>query len=199
MGLPLFAFQIEWFLGMALYQPFRLLCLRRVHFCTHKSGRKKRQPPSGWTPAFVQSVWIGFDTALPLKQRFLASDLWRVARPASAVALLKRQANLSFVSGHCVYQNCAGSRQQKRNAPQPEGRQPKPVVHRTDYEEPGAPRRLSGCAEFPCRRPIGQNGVRKVNWPKAKRGWPGPGEPRRRFHPPTGGRLRGQPPHGGGS
>ena len=65
-GLPLFAFQIEWFLGMALYQPFRLLCLRRVHFCTHKSGRKKRQPPSGWTPAFAQSGWTRFDVALPL-------------------------------------------------------------------------------------------------------------------------------------
>ena len=171
-------------------RPLALLCLRRPHFWPPKNGGKNRQPPSGW---------IGFDTALPLKQRFLASDLWRIARPASAVALLKRQANLSFVSGHCVYQNCAGSRQQKRNTPQPEGRQPKPVVHRTDYEEPGAPRRLSGCAEFSCRRPIGQNGVRKVNWPKAKRRWPGPGCPRRRFHPPAGGRLRGQPPHGGGS
>ena len=24
-----------------------------VHFCTHKSEPKKRQPPLGWTPAFV--------------------------------------------------------------------------------------------------------------------------------------------------
>ena len=37
----------------------------------------------------------------------------------------------------------------------------------------------------------------KVNWPKAKRGRPGPFW--RVFHPPAGGRLRGQPPHSGGS
>src|SRR5699024_2587259 len=27
-----------------------------VHFCTHKSEPKKRQPPLGWTQAFPQSV-----------------------------------------------------------------------------------------------------------------------------------------------
>ena len=30
----------------------------RVHFCTHKSEPKKRQPPLGWTPAFAQSDLI---------------------------------------------------------------------------------------------------------------------------------------------
>ena len=69
--------------------PSALFCLRRVHFWTPKSEPKKRQPPSGWTPAVAQSDAPGLDAAQPLKRRFLASDLWRVSCPASAVALLK--------------------------------------------------------------------------------------------------------------
>ena len=48
---------------------------------------------AGETPAplfFVQSDAIRFAAALPLNQRFLASDLCRVSYPASADALLKR-------------------------------------------------------------------------------------------------------------
>ena len=54
---------------MSLYQPSRASPARtrvlidggypppspRVTFCAHKKSPKKRQPPLGWTPAFVQS------------------------------------------------------------------------------------------------------------------------------------------------
>ena len=46
-----------------------------VHFCTHKSEPKRRQPPSGWTPAFVQSVTIGFGTGQPLNFRWASGAL----------------------------------------------------------------------------------------------------------------------------
>ena len=46
--------------------------------------------------SFVQSVCIRFDTAQPLNFCLLASDLHRVSCPASAVALLKGEANLGF-------------------------------------------------------------------------------------------------------
>ena len=38
-----------------------------VHFCTHKSEPKKRQPPSGWTPAFCPIGHYEIDTGQPLK------------------------------------------------------------------------------------------------------------------------------------
>ena len=47
---------------------------------------------------FVQSVGISLAAAQPLNFCFLASDLWRVAHPTSAVALLKGYANLISMS-----------------------------------------------------------------------------------------------------
>ncbi len=62
-------------------RPSALFCLRRVHFCTHKSEPKKRQPPSGWTPAFAQPDAPRLDSAQPLNARILrASDLRRVSQ-----------------------------------------------------------------------------------------------------------------------
>ena len=106
-----------------------------VHFWTPKSEPKRRQPPSGWTPAVVQSVCIRLDAALPLNFCFLASDLCRVSRPASADALLKGQANL----GSCVelpasVGDASAPVRKTRNNYQPEGCQAKCVMHRTGYE-----------------------------------------------------------------
>ena len=55
-------------------QPLRGMAFRgyappnpAVHFWPPKSEPKRRQPLSGWTPAFAQSVSIGGETQLPLK------------------------------------------------------------------------------------------------------------------------------------
>ena len=70
----------------------------RVTFCTHKKSPKKRRETR--TPFFAQPVGIRFAAAQPLSQFLLASDLQRVSRPTSAVALLKGEANLRFFAGH---------------------------------------------------------------------------------------------------
>ena len=44
-----------------------------------------------------------------------------------------------------------------RRAYHPEGRQAKSVIRQTDYEEPAALRKFSGCAVLFCKRPIGQS------------------------------------------
>ena len=123
-------------------------------FCTHKSHQKALGRP----PLFIQSVCIEADTSQPPNYHTLrASDLRRVSGRTSAVALLKGQANLIFCVGPpAPIGPYTGFRHQKnRNVPYPEGRQAKCAAHRTDYEGPAAPHRLSGCAEFLCRRPIG--------------------------------------------
>ena len=109
-------------------------------------------------PLFIQSVCIEADTSQPPNYHTLrASDLRRVSGRTSAVALLKGQANLIFCVGPpAPIGPYTGFRHPKnRNVPYPEGRQAKCAAHRTDYEGPAAPHRLSGCAEFLCRRPIG--------------------------------------------
>ena len=137
--------------------------------------RKSTQKGAGETPdplLLFNRTLSNLDGALPLNQRILrGSDLWRTARPASPDGLLKGQMNL-FVS---LTAKCLSSR-----GPTGEVRQP---PHRL--------RGASGKKEFQWLRSAL---LQASDW--AKRG---PGCPRRRFHPPAGGRLRGQPPHSGGS
>ena len=104
--------------------------------------RKSDQNAAGVTPdpLLAQKVCIEIDSVLPQNQRFLrAYDLWRVSRPASAVALLKGEANLIFcdelpgaieVTQTVASKNC--------NIPQSEGRQAKWDTRQTDYEGPAA-------------------------------------------------------------
>ena len=137
-------------------RPSALFCLRRVHFCTHKSGRKKRQPPSGWIPAVAQSVCIKFAAALPLKQQILrASDLGRAACPASAVALLKGQMNLFSATNCLLLWEARGfsiaKKQQSLSARGPSGEVGKPP-HRL--------RGASGPAVFQWQPGISPDGVR---------------------------------------
>ena len=105
--------------------------------------RKSDQNAAGDTPdpAFVQSVGIRFAAALPLNQCLLASDLRRAAYPASAVALLKGEANLGF------YDTLPAP---IGDAPAPISEQettliPRAVNYRTDYEGPAALWKFSGC------------------------------------------------------
>ena len=109
-----------------------------------KMGEKTASPLRAGPPLCPIGP-IRFDAAQPLNGCPLASDLRRVSYPTSPDGLLKGQAKLGVLCrAICVYQNCAGSRQQKRNAPQPEGRQAKSVIHRTDYEGPAARKKFSG-------------------------------------------------------
>ena len=76
---------------MPLYQPCRLAGLPGPDPGNFLYAQKvtKKAPGAPRPPLFSQSVSIKFAAAQPLKQQILrASDLRRVSRPASAVALL---------------------------------------------------------------------------------------------------------------
>ena len=139
----------SWALGLPKGPEAALLFVgSRTHgrgtFCSCKKYPKTRQPPSGWTPAFAQLVCISFDTGQPLNFCPLASDLRRGSRPASAVALLKGQANLFLCRAAYTHGNRTDFRPQKRTNSQPEGRQAKSDNHCTDYEGPAALWKFSG-------------------------------------------------------
>ena len=138
-------------------------------------------------PLFSQSVGIGFDATQPLNQKILrASDLGQVSRPASAVALLKGQINLFSATNYLLLWEARGFSIAKTAKPlSPRAVRRSPADLRTDYEGPAGQRYFSGNRVSP---------LQASDWTNR-----GPGEPRRRFHPPAGGRLRGQPPHSGGS
>ena len=115
-----------------------------------------KTPPGDPDPFSVQSVWIRFAAAVPLNHRILrASDLHRVSRPTSAVALLKGEIHLFSVMG-CLRLLKTGLLPTTKicQIPHPEGRQAKSDAHRTDYEE------ASGLAEIQWLPGVKSDGVR---------------------------------------
>ena len=121
-----------------------------------------KTPPGDPDPFSVQSVWIRFAAAVPLNHRILrASDLHRVSRPTSAVALLKGEIHLFSVSV-CLRLLKNGCLPTTKNCkiPQHEGRQAKSDAHRTDYEEASGISVATG--PLHCLCPIGSSGVRGI-------------------------------------
>ena len=69
---------------------------------------------------------------------FFASDLQRVSFPTLPDGLLKGQANLGFFAGQPASTGDAPAADKASIIPQPEGRQARLDIHRTDYEGPEA-------------------------------------------------------------
>ena len=76
----------------------------RVHFCTHKSEPKKRQPPLGWTPAFPQSDLIKLGS---LGATEFPQSRWLLV--IGAVGVLLRLPALGMIGTSCRAKRIDGS------------------------------------------------------------------------------------------
>ena len=72
---------------MSPFQSFGLFASGGSTFVRTKVNRKSASPLRAGPPLLPNRCVSGFDSAQPLNQILLASDLRRAARPASAVAL----------------------------------------------------------------------------------------------------------------
>ena len=170
----------------AVMSPTELLslaCLRRVHFCTHKSEPKKRQPPSGWTPAFAQSDASKGDTRLPLKYRWIlvigaASYVLRLS------ALVMRGISVFLSKIYLLPQN-PGSSSRKTRWRYPFNRATAEAGRETRRRSD--PRRTRWFCGNRVSNFIG------TDWTKGG----GPGSPRRFFPPFLGGQKWGRRRHAG--
>ena len=154
-----------------------------VHFCTHKSEPKKRQPPSGWTPAFAQSDASKGDTRLPLKYRWIlvigaASYVLRLS------ALVMRGISVFLSKIYLLPQN-PGSSSRKTRWRYPFNRATAEAGRETRRRSD--PRRTRWFCGNRVSNFIG------TDWTKGG----GPGSPRRFFPPFLGGQKWGRRRHAG--
>ena len=127
---------------------------------------KNTPRPRSWNP-LSNRILADLDSALPLNKRILwTSNLCRVSHPTLAVALLKRRIHL-FVS---LDTKCLSSRGLTSEI----GCPPDRLRGRRRQKE-----KFSGCAVFPCWRPIGQKTGAGVSpaafWSLFRRGKSDPG------------------------